>query len=109
MSSALTILSQSNPATTTLTDVYTCASAKGVTVSSLVVCNRHNSIASFRISIAKAGAADDLKQYIYYDLEMPALETFIATIGISLSQTDVIRVYSSNGNLSFNFFGLEIF
>jgi hypothetical protein len=71
------------------------------------VCNR-STAATFRISVAIAGAANDNKQYIYYDTPIPANETLMATVGISLGAADVIRVYASSANLSFNIFGIEI-
>ena len=107
MAEAQKVLGQSAPLATTLTDLYT-AGAKAVG-SSLVICNRSASVpAHARVSVAVAGAADDPKQYVYYDLEIPGGETFIATIGWTLAITDVVRVYNDLATLSFNLFGVEI-
>jgi hypothetical protein len=100
------VLGQVVPAAGTLTDCYT-ATAKAV-CSSITVCNQGSSDTQFRLSVAKNGAADDAKQYVYYDLPLFALDTFIATIGITLGVGDVIRCYSANGLCSFNLFGVEI-
>ena len=97
------VLAQSIPSV--LTDVYT-APQGGAVVSTVVVCNQSGA-AKFRISIAVAGAADDTKQYLYYDVDISANRTFTATIGITLAATDVIRVYSDTGTVSFNIFGVE--
>ena len=60
-----------------------------------------------RVSVSAAGASTANKDYIYYDLTIPAYDTFIATIGISLATTDKVRVYASTANVSFNLFGQE--
>ena len=66
------------------------------------------SIAIPGLSIAISGAATTNKDYIYYDLPIGANDTFIATIGVTLAATDVVRVYASNTNLSFSLYGSEI-
>jgi hypothetical protein len=101
------VLGQSNPDGGVLTDLYTVPVATSTVLSSFVVCNRNCYAVKFRMAIAVAGAADDLKQYLYYELEIQAKDTFIATIGITLATTDVVRVYSSTGGISYNLFGLE--
>ena len=108
MTDTVKVLGQSNPATTTLTTLYTVPAAKATTVSSLVVCNQAAVPATFRVSIRVAGLADTAKQYIYYGLAVPANESFVATLGLTLSATDVVSVYASSATLSFNLFGVEI-
>ncbi len=104
----LKILGQSKPAATTLTAIDTVPAVVAHVVSSIVVCNQHASIDDhFRVSVAVAGEADALKQYLYYDQLVPAQESFVATIGITLATTDVLRVYTTNGTSSFNLFGTE--
>jgi hypothetical protein len=101
-------LGQSNPAATTETDLYTVPAATSAVASSVIVCNRSAVLSTFRISIAIAGATTANKDYIYYDLPIGANDTFIATIGVTLAATDVVRVYASNTNLSFSLYGSEI-
>lgn len=108
MADTLKILGQSAPSATTLTDIYTVPTGKSTTVSTITVCNRGTSAASFRISVAAGGAADANAQYLFYDQVLDANSTYAATIGITLAVTDKIRVYSSNANLSFNVFGVEV-
>jgi hypothetical protein len=104
MALAYKTLGQANPAATTLTTLYTAATAAGV--SSIVICNQ-GVAGTFRISIAVAAAADATKQYLYYDIPIDANDTFVATIGATLAATDLIRCYASHANMSFNVFGLE--
>jgi hypothetical protein len=77
------------------------------TVSSLVICNRGGSGASFRISVHVGGAGADDKQYIFYDEAIAATTTRTVVIGMCLNQTDVVKVYASAANVSFNLFGVE--
>lgn len=102
------ILGQSNIAAATLTDVYTVPPLTEVVNSSIFICNRSGAVRTFRVSIAKAGAADDGKQYIYYNEALPKDTTFVFTTGITLGAGDVIRVYSNGNNVSVNIFGVEI-
>ena len=102
------VLGQSNPSATTLTDIYTAPAATRAIISSIVVANRDAAADSFRVSIAVAGAGDDVKQYLYYDLEIPGNDSFAATLGITIAATDVVRVYSLNGTCSFSLFGAEV-
>lgn len=107
MADTLKVLGQSNPSAATLTDLYTAGGA-GATVSSLVVCNRSATPTSFRVSAAVAGAADDDKQYLYYNQPLEGNDTFIATIGVTLAVTDKLRVYASAATVSFSAFGVEV-
>lgn len=108
MGEARKVLGQSNPVAATLTDLYTVPAATSVVSSSIVVCNRSATPTTFRISVAVGGAANENKQYLYYDVPILGNDTFIATIGITLATTDVVRVYATLATLSFNLFGVEV-
>lgn len=108
MADTLKVLGQVNPAATTLTTLYTVPASTSTTVSSVYVCNQAASAATFRISIQVAAGADNAKQYLYYDTEVPANDTFVATVGLSLAATDVVKVYASSTTLSFSAFGVEV-
>jgi len=101
-------LGQSAPAATTETDLYTVPASTSTIVSSLLVCNRGASNATFRVSISLAGGATATKDYLYYDVIIPPNDTFIATIGATMATTDKIRVYASNASLSFSAWGSEL-
>lgn len=102
------ILGQSSPAATTETDLYAVPALTSTVSSSITICNRGTTQASFRVSITQGGGATSNKDYLYYDVLLAGNDTFVATIGISLATTDVVRVYSSNASLSFQIFGTEI-
>lgn len=108
MAIAYKILGQDAPAATTETILYTVPALTSTVASSIIVCNRNKAVAYFRVSISKAGVATANKDYIYYDVPLEGNDTFIATIGVTLAATDVVRVYASNANLSFSIYGSEI-
>lgn len=101
-------LGQSAPAATTPADLYTVPSLTAAVVSSITVCNRSATATTFRVSVAPAGAATVDAHYIWYDIPIPGNETFIATVGLTLATTDVIRVYAGAATLSFHAYGTEI-
>lgn len=104
---AIKVLGQLKPAAATLLALYTAPAATSVVVSSIVVCEQAAAATSFRISVAIAGAADAPPQYLAYDAALAANETKAFTLGITLGATDVVRVRSLSGNVSFNAFGEE--
>jgi hypothetical protein len=102
------VLGQAAPSATTLTTLDTVPSATSAVVSTIAVCNRAATAATYRIAIRPAGAAISNEHYIAYDSTVAANDTTMLTIGITLAATDVISVYASTANLSFNAFGSEI-
>jgi hypothetical protein len=108
MTDTLKTLSQTYPAANTLTTAYTVPGATSAVVASVIACNRGTGNATIRVSVAIAGAADEEKQYLYYDLPILAKDTFVATLGLSLATTDVVRVYSDSGMVAFTLTGVEV-
>lgn len=108
MATALKVLGQSAPLATTLTTLYTVPGATSAVCSSLVVTNRSAVSVTFRVAVRPAGAAIANEHYLYYDVALGKNDTFVATIGITLATTDVVSVYASTANLSFNLFGQEV-
>lgn len=108
MTDTLQVLGQSFPNPTTLTTLYTVPSATSSMVSSIMICNQGPEEDWFNISVAIGGSADSPKQYIYSQLYLDANDTFIATVGVSMAASDVLRCYSTNGYCSFSAFGVQI-
>ena len=107
MAESVKILGQSAPAATTETVLYTVPTATSAVVASVVVCNR-GAEATFRIGVSENGGALGSADYLYYNVTLPATDTFVSTIGITLTADDEIRVYASTADLSFSAFGTEI-
>ena|SRR3990167_6949047 len=108
MADTAKVLGQSAPLATTETDLYTVPASTSVVAGSIVIANRAATSTTFRVSVSVVGGATANKDYLYYDISIPANDTFVATIGITLATTDKVRVYAGSANLSFNLFGIEI-
>jgi hypothetical protein len=102
------VLAQSAPSATTATDIYTVPSATATIVSSIVVANRATTAASYRIAVRPNGATLANQHYLAYDVNVAGGDSTTLTLGITMDAADVVTVYASNANLSFNIFGSEI-
>jgi glucose-6-phosphate dehydrogenase assembly protein OpcA len=108
MARAYKILGQSAPSATTATTLYTVPSSTYTVVSTITVANRGTSNATYRIAIRPDGDTLANQHYIAYDATILANDTVALTLGITVDSADVITVYASSANLSFNAFGSEI-
>jgi glucose-6-phosphate dehydrogenase assembly protein OpcA len=102
------VLGQSAPSATTATTLYTVPSSTEAVISTLIVANRAASAATYRISIRPNGATLANQHYIAYDVAVGASDSTTLTLGITLDAADVLEVYASTANLTFNAFGSEI-
>lgn len=108
MPTAYKVLGQSAPSATTATTLYTVPSATETVVSTVTVCNRGSSAGTFRISVRPNGASLANQHYIVYDASCAAKDTITLTLGITIDASDVLEVYASSGDFSFNAFGSEL-
>jgi len=108
MATVYKVLGQSAPSATTDTTLYTVPSATSTVVSTITVCNRSAVDVTYRIAIRPAGASIANTHYIAYDVTLADSDTTALTLGITLATTDVVTVYASTANLTFNIFGSEI-
>lgn len=108
MATVYKVLGQSEPAATTETTLYTVPSATEAVCSTLSVCNRATTVATFRVRIKINNAADADAQFVCYDAPIAAKDTLLLTFGATLGAGDVVRVYSSNADTAFQLFGSEI-
>jgi hypothetical protein len=102
------VLGQVIPSAATLTNLYTVPASTSTIVSTLAICNQTASARTFRIAIKKLGVSISDEMYIAYDSPIAASDSIFLTIGITLSATDVISVYSASGSVGFSLFGAEI-
>ncbi len=108
MTDTVKVLAQVAPGAASLTTLYTVPSSTSTVLSTITVSNSSAVATSFRISIQVAAAADNAKQYLYYDVPIGANDTFAATLGVTLATTDVVKCYATLATLAFNLFGVEI-
>jgi len=102
------IIAQASPAANTDTTLYTVPNATQVTISSITICNRATSTATYRIAMRPNGESLVDKHYISYGATVPANDTIALTLGLTADQLDVITVYASSASVSFGVFGSEI-
>jgi hypothetical protein len=102
------VLAQSAPSATTDTDVYTVGAGKQTTISTITVCNRSATAATYRIAVRPDGDTLANEHYIAYDAPIGANDSVTWTIGMTCDATDVVTVYASTADLSVNIFGAEI-
>ena len=108
MATAYKVLGQSAPSATTATTLYTVPSATETVVSTIAVCNRAATAATFRIAVRPDGATLANEHYIAYDAPIAANDSLFITVGATANAADVVTVYASTANLSFTAFGSEI-
>lgn len=108
MAQAYKVLAQSAPSATTNTDLLTVGAGKSVVASTLSVCNRGATAATYRVAVRPVGASIANQHYMIYDANILAKDTVTLSVGLTLATTDVVTVYASSANLSFSLFGAEI-
>ncbi len=108
MANVYKVLGQSAPAATTATALYTVPAATEAVISTIVVANRAATAGSFRLSVRPNGASQANEHYLAYDVPIAANDSTTLTLGITVDATDVITVYASSADMSFNVFGSEI-
>jgi glucose-6-phosphate dehydrogenase assembly protein OpcA len=108
MATVYKVLGQSNPAATTATTLYTVPASTSTVVSTISVCNQASTAATYRIAVRPAGATLAAQHYIVYGATVPASDSTMITVGLTLATTDVITIYASSATLSFNAYGSEI-
>ena len=102
------VLGQVNPTAATATTLYTVPAATQTVVSTISVANLTAAELSFRIAIRPAGETLAAKHYIAYDAKVAGNDTTFITVGATLGAGDVITVYESAADITFNAFGSEI-
>lgn len=108
MANTYKVLGQAFPNSNTTVTLYTVPAATSAIVSTLNVCNQAFSNVTFRAAIRPAGEALSSKHYIVYDAALPAQDSIALSLGMTMGNTDVLSVFSYQGNVSFNVFGTEI-
>ena len=108
MATTYKVLGQAFPTANTNFSLYTVPASTSAIISTLNVCNTTLSNVTFRAAIRPAGETLSNKHYIVYDSPIPAQDSMALSLGMTMANTDVLTVYSFQGNVSFNLFGTEI-
>lgn len=108
MATSYKVLGQVNPSATTATTLYTCPASTQTVISTITVCNQAGTSGTYRIAVRPNGATLSAEHYIAYDATVQANSDVARTIGLTIDASDVVTVYASSANISFNAFGSEI-
>jgi hypothetical protein len=108
MGKSYKVLGQSAPSATTNTDVYTVPSSTQAVISTITVANRSSSSITYRLAVRPNGASISNQHYIAFGASVSANDTVALTLGITVNATDVITIWASSVDVSFNLFGSEI-
>lgn len=107
MPSVPKVLGQSAPAAASQVDLYTVPTLSSAVSSSLTACNTNTVGTQVTVRVSRGGAVDDPSQSVYNMVSVVPNETFTATIGMTLSAGDKVRVTSSQSGCAFTLFGTE--
>jgi RecG-like helicase len=88
--------------------MLTVGAGKSVVASTLSVCNRGTTAATYRVAVRPSGTALANQHYMIFDASIMPKDTVTLSVGITMATTDVLTVYASSANLSFSLFGAEI-
>jgi hypothetical protein len=98
-----TVIDQSKPAATTRTDLYSPGAGRRARVN--VTASAQTATDDVQISLARSGAVHATSQVLAFDLAV--LQDVPFQIEMYLEGTDVVRVYSTGGNVAFTVNGYE--
>jgi hypothetical protein len=103
------VLGQSNPTAQTYTTLYTVPAETQAVISTISICNA-DTIANANYSIAVRPAGEEIaaKHFLTSNNVVGSLDTIMLTVGLTLGNTDVITVWTTNPNVSFGLYGSEV-
>lgn len=99
------VLGQAAPGPGVMADVYTPPIGKVAHIR-VVVANRAAVPDAFRVAVSTDGAALDASHYIAYDMPITENDSVISA-PLVINASDILRVFSSLGDLTFTVTGLE--
>ena len=87
--------------TSTYSTLYNTGAATTAVVSSIIICNEAAAAVTIRIGLAASATTPASGAFIVYDRSVPANDTLILNLPLSLGNTKYIRVSSSAITCSF--------
>jgi len=99
---------QGTASVSTYATLYSTSASSSAVISTIAVCNTSASPATFRIAIMDSAGTPAQADHIVYGASVAANDTSFITVGITLSNSQFIRVSSSANTLSFVAFVSEL-
>lgn len=117
MARAYKILGQSQPASNTMTTLYTVPASTSAIISSITIANCDDAVGaktanSFSIGVVPSGVTVDNSlantRLIAYRVNCPVNEAITLTLGLTLATGDKLAVNANGATMTFSAFGTEV-
>lgn len=99
---------QGTSSLTTYSTLYNTDASTSAVISTLLITNPSNAQVQYRVAIMGSAGTPANPNFIVYDDVVAAGDTVALTLGITLGNTQYIRVSSSANTIGFNAFVSEI-
>jgi hypothetical protein len=93
---------------TTYGTLYNTASATTAVISTIAICNTASAAAAYRIGIMSSAGTPAAANWLVYDANVQANDTVFLTVGLSLGNSQFIRVSSTANTVTFSAYVSEI-
>ena len=93
---------QGTASTGTYATLFSTGAAETAVVSTITVCNTAAAAATYRIGVMGSAGTPGASEWIVYDASVPANETVFLTFGLTLGNSDFVRVSSSANTVAFS-------
>ena len=99
---------QGTAGVTTYSTLYNTSASTTAVVSTIAICNTASAQATYRIGIMGSAGTPAAANWLVYDAIVPANDTTALTLGITVGNSQFIRVSSSANTVTFTAFVSEI-
>ena len=99
---------QGTAASTTYATLYTAPADTEAVLSTIAVCNTSASSGTYRVSIMDSAGTPAAADWIVYDATIPGNDTVFLTVGLTMQETQVMRVSSSATTITFSAYISEL-
>jgi hypothetical protein len=99
---------QGTAGVTTYGTLYNTGSSTSAVISTIAVCNTAGATGTYRIAIMGTAGTPAAANWIVYDSVVAANDTVVLTLGVTLGNSQFIRVSSSANTITFSAYVSEI-
>lgn len=99
---------QGTSSTGTYATLYNTGASTEAVISTILICNTSGTQATYRIGLDATAGTPGASEWLVYDATVAANDTTALTLGITLGNSQYIRVSSSANTVTFSAFISEI-
>jgi len=104
-----TILGQKNPASNTLTNLYTVPAGNSAVISSINIANLDANAAAFSIAANISGVATSNTNFLAWRISIPGNDSIALSLGVTLNASSQLSVNANTSTVTFSAFGTEMY